>query len=150
MLIDVGQMSRLFVLMGALLLVQLFGAAPVYAADTACPKDDSFLVAEDLGDSLRIRGAASFGLVAYVGNETDAELRHNWRFQPDEIVTTGTATRFIGPGLFSGLENIFEWTVTVSKADLGLRRRGDYADIHMRFGNSALREVDTCDTRVRY
>jgi hypothetical protein len=137
-------------LVGALLLVQPPGSGVALAAGNSCQNDESSLVAEDYGSGFRIRGVAGLGLVAYVPNETGAELRHNWRFRPDEVVASGLATRQYGPGIFSGLENVFAWSVSVSKADLGLQRRGDYADIHIRFGDSALRQVDTCDMRVTY
>lgn len=132
------------------LLVPLMAAPVAEARGNSCRDGNSTLRAIDEGSGFQIHAVGGFGLVAYVPNETQAELRHNYRFRPDTVVKTGVATRRYDERIFSGLENVFEASIWVDKASLGLREAGDYADIHVKFGESALRQFDTCDMRVWY
>src|SRR5687768_5084831 len=112
-------------------------SAPVAEArGNSCRDDRSTLSANDEGFGFQIHAVGGFGLVAYVPNETQSELRHNFRFRPDTLVKGGVATRRFDERIFSGLENVFEVTIWVDKAALGLETEGDYADIHVKFGES--------------
>lgn len=141
--------AALLALTAALLLAPVTVPA-VEAAGNSCQDGRSTLTAIDEGSGFQIRTVGGFGLVAYVPNETRVELRHNFRLRPDSVVKTGVATRRFDERIFSGLENVFEASIWVDKSSLGLERDGDYADIHVKFGESALRQFDTCDMRVWY
>lgn len=120
-----------------------FTPTPAFAEGGSCSGGWSLpneLTVTDNGSTFRIRARVSSPFP--IEKPVQAEVRRGIAMWPDAVVAEVDAT-------FVPLAT-YEASAVVSRADLGLRRPGDSATVHVLFRIPGQPDAETCRAEIRY